>query len=182
MNEVNRWRPIIAGGVPHFTKTEDTYLGYHIPANSIVMGNHFAVGRDEAVFGHDVDSFVPERWLDNQGQLKDLPQTGFGFGRRICTGRNIARNGLYIQVARIMWAFDVEAGVLASTGQRAEIDDMDCTEGFATKPKPFKAVFRPRGPWVRALVEKEGTTHSIDHAKMLDQAGQARMINVERRE
>lgn len=67
-------------------------MGYRIPAGSIVMGNHFAIARDEEVFGKDTDDFIPERWLADDGTLKDLPQTGFGFGRRICTGRHIARN------------------------------------------------------------------------------------------
>lgn len=67
-------------------------MGYTIPAGSIVLGNHFAISRDESTFGNDTDKFIPERWLNEDGTLKNLPQTGFGFGRRICTGRNIARN------------------------------------------------------------------------------------------
>lgn len=92
VNETLRWRPIVVGGVPHATKTEDEYMGYRIPAGSIVLANHFAIARDESVFGPQTDEFIPERWISDEGDLKDLPQTGFGFGRRICTGRHIARN------------------------------------------------------------------------------------------
>ena len=115
VGETLRWRPVVVGGVPHFTKTEDTYMGYHIPANSMILGNHYAIARDEAVFGEDVDDFIPDRWLaedvqephvDACGQdvnaLKDLPHVGFGFGRRICTGRVIARNQLFLQMARML--------------------------------------------------------------------------------
>ncbi|KAJ3540640.1 hypothetical protein NM208_g4966 [Fusarium decemcellulare] len=140
-NETLRWRPVVVGGVPHFTKKEDTYMGYYIPANSIVLGNAFAITRDESVFGENVDAFVPERWLVEDAEdkepsidacgfnttaLKDLPHTGFGFGRRICTGRIIARNQLFIQMARLLWSFNVEAGVNETTGEKYKVDDMDC--------------------------------------------------------
>lgn len=86
-SETLRWRPVVVSGVPHFTKVEDTYLGYRIPANSIVLGNAFAITRDDTVFGEDVNSFDPERWLtdDNSSEpmvdacglnttaLRDLP-------------------------------------------------------------------------------------------------------------
>jgi hypothetical protein len=102
--------------------------------------------------------------------LKDLPQTGFGFGRRICTGRLIARNQLFIQMARMLWAFDVEAGVVdEETGRRHEVHDMDCTEGFVTLPKPFRAVMRPR-EWVRDRILERGSTHGLHHARILEKA------------
>ncbi|KAK4150445.1 cytochrome P450 [Chaetomidium leptoderma] len=189
-SETLRWRPVVVSGVPHFTKVEDNYMGYHIPANSIVLPNAFAITRDESVFGPDVDDFVPERWLADEQDtkpeptidvcglnvtaLKDLPQTGFGFGRRICTGRTIARNQLFIQMARMLWAFDVEAGISEATGQRHKVDPMDCTEGFVTLPKPFKAEMRPRGKWVRDIILQSGTTHGIDHAEVLNQASKER--------
>ncbi|KAL4805605.1 cytochrome P450 [Aspergillus unguis] len=186
-SETLRWRPVVVSGVPHFTKTEDEYMGYHIPANSTVLPNAFAITRDEAVFGPDVDSFIPERWLAddlppgqepsidicgfNTSALKDLPHTGFGFGRRICTGRLIARNQLFIQMARMLWAFDVDAGIVdENTGRRHKVDDMDCTEGFVTLPKPFRAVMRPRGEWVRAKILEAGTTHGQDHSSILEKA------------
>ncbi|KAL2172385.1 hypothetical protein VTG60DRAFT_6224 [Thermothelomyces hinnuleus] len=192
--ETLRWRPVVVGGVPHFTKVQDSYMGYHIPANSIVLANAFAITRDESVFGPDVDDFIPERWMVdekdvkpeptidacglNVSALKDLPQTGFGFGRRICTGRIIARNQLFIQMARMLWAFDVEPGINEATGQRpkitAEITPTNCTEGFVTLPKPFKVEMRPRGQWVRDVILRSGTTHGIDHAEVLNQAAKDR--------
>ncbi|KAL2178434.1 cytochrome P450 [Thermothelomyces heterothallicus CBS 202.75] len=192
--ETLRWRPVVVGGVPHFTKVQDSYMGYHIPANSIVLANAFAITRDGSVFGPDVDDFIPERWMVdekdakaeptidacglNVSALKDLPQTGFGFGRRICTGRIIARNQLFIQMARMLWAFDVEPGINEATGQRpkitAEITPANCTEGFVTLPKPFKVEMRPRGQWVRDAILRSGTTHGIDHAELLNQAAKDR--------
>ncbi|OJI98267.1 hypothetical protein ASPVEDRAFT_37711 [Aspergillus versicolor CBS 583.65] len=183
-SETLRWRPVVVQGVPHATKVDDEYMGYHIPANSTVLPNAFAITRDEEVFGEDVNSFIPDRWLAepsdkehidicgfNTTALKDLPHIGFGFGRRICTGRLIARNQLFIQMARMLWAFDVEAGVVdEATGSRHNVHDMDCTEGFVTLPKPFRSVMRPRGEWVRDVILQAGTTHELDHSAILEAA------------
>ncbi|ROT36447.1 cytochrome P450 [Sodiomyces alkalinus F11] len=191
-SETLRWRPVVVGGVPHFTRSEDAYEGYRIPANSIVLANAYAITRDESVFGQDVHSFYPERWMArpadvsephhvdvcglNTSLLKDLPQTGFGFGRRVCAGRMIARSQLFIQMARMLWAFgDVQAGVVdEATGRRHQVSEFDCTEGFVTLPKPFRAVLRPRGPWARDAILKSGCTHGIDHAEILNQVKKER--------
>ncbi|KAJ4266140.1 hypothetical protein NW762_004120 [Fusarium torreyae] len=189
-SETLRWRPVVVGGVPHFVREEDTYMGYRIPANSIVLGNAYAITRDESIFGKNVDQFIPERWLAdnienkapsidvcglNTTALKDLPQTGFGFGRRVCTGRNIARNQLFIQMARMLWSFNVSVGMNESTGLKHNVNDMDINEGFVAVPKPFKAVYTPRGPWVRDIILERGTTHHIDHAGILDGAKKDRL-------
>lgn len=170
----------MVAGVPHATKTEDTYMGHKIPAGSIVMGNHFAITRDESVFGDRPDDFIPERWLAEDGSLKELPLTGFGFGRRICSGRNIARNGLFIHMAKLLWAFDVEVGISEITDERERVDDLAGSEGFVFIPKPFKAFFRPRDQRARDLIEKQGSTHGIDHAELLDQAGNDRMTKLDK--
>ena len=167
---------------------EDTYMGYHIPANSIVLPNAFAITRDESVFGPNPDDFEPHRWLAddppatptvdmcglNVSALKDLPQTGFGYGRRACTGKVIARNSLFIQIARIMWAFEVEPGVVGEKGERHVVNEMDFTEGFSPLPKPFRAVMRPRGSWVTEVIREAGTTHGINHSEIMDQASRGR--------
>lgn len=189
VNETLRWRPVGAGGVPHFTRVEDTYMGYRIPANSIVLPNFFSITRDESVFGPDPNNFEPYRWLAddppaaspivdacgmNVSALKPLPQTGFGYGRRACTGKIIARNSLFIQVARMLWAFEVESGVVGEKGERHVVNDMDCIEGIVVTPKTFKAVMRPRGQWVTEVIRDAGTTHGIDHSEMLDKASRER--------
>lgn len=70
------------------------------------------------------DVFRPERFLettDHRLQTFELP---FGFGRRICPGMHLALNSLFINVARILWAFDVlptlnEAGQEILPGSRS---------------------------------------------------------------
>ncbi|RMZ12579.1 hypothetical protein D0860_02917 [Hortaea werneckii] len=168
INEGLRWRPIIAGGVPHFTKKPDVYGDYYIPANTIVLPNLYAIARDETTFGSEVGTFIPERWIDANDKLKDLPDVGFGFGRRICAGRYIARNGLFIKVARLLWAFNIEPGVDRTTGEAIEVSDTDCVDGLVVLPKPFKAVFRPRCDSIKDVIDSYGNVGIDDHLQTLN--------------
>ncbi|KAK3389601.1 cytochrome P450 [Podospora didyma] len=163
VEELLRWRPAGAAGVPHFTKIESTYEGFRIPANSVVIANHWSITREEAVFGPDVEAFVPERWL---GDGKHLPTAGFGYGRRICPGRHIARNVLWLNVSRILWAFNVEPE-LTKGGEPVKVDTKGA-DGLVTHPLPFKACFTARGDWVGDIVTTGCDTWSVNCDEMLD--------------
>ncbi|KAK4173662.1 cytochrome P450 [Triangularia setosa] len=154
VEELLRWRPAGAAGVPHFSKVEGNYEGYRIPANSVVIPNHWSITREEAVFGPDVESFVPEQWLG-----EGFPTVRFGYGRRVCPKRHIARNSLWIFDARLLWAFDIKPG-LNKLGEPVEVDTKG-TDGLVTKPLPFKARFVPSGDWVREVVTREGDTWGL---------------------
>lgn len=83
VKEVHRWRPVLPGGVPHVVTEDDEYMGYHIPKNATVIGNHWAISMDPEVYDRP-EEFIPERWLENP----DLPPVAtFGFGRRRCIGK-----------------------------------------------------------------------------------------------
>ncbi|KAI0096816.1 putative cytochrome P450 [Hypoxylon sp. NC0597] len=175
VEEVMRWRPAGAGGVPHFTKTESIYEGYRIPAGSVVIANHWAITREEAIFGPDADSFRPERWLGPEGtegkELKNLPVVGFGYGRRTCPGRHFARNIVWITIARLLWAFDIEPGLSEETGKPEFVDAEASTDGLVMRPLPFKVSFKPRGSWVRDIIMRECDTYGEDFTALLSQIG-----------
>lgn len=166
VEELLRWRPAGAAGVPHFTKVESGYEGFRIPAGSVVIPNHWSITREKAVFGPDVEAFVPERWLDGKS-TRELPTVGFGYGRRICPGRHVARNGLWIAVARLLWAFNISPE-LTETGEPVAVDTKG-SDGLVTKPLPFKACFSPRGNWIRDIVARECNTWGVDHHEVLNQ-------------
>ncbi|KAH9909512.1 putative cytochrome P450 [Xylariomycetidae sp. FL2044] len=176
VEEVLRWQPAGAAGVPHFTKTESRYEGYMIPARSIIIANHWGITREEAVFGPNIDSFVPERWLDEESiaknELRDLPVVGFGYGRRLCPGRHFARNVLWIGIAQLLWAFDMKPGISQETGEPVTIDPFDVTDGLVMRPMPFKVAFEPRGPWVKDLLLERGDTYDEDFASILGKIGE----------
>lgn len=167
VEELLRWRPAGAAGVPHFTRVGTVYEGLRIPANSVVIANHWAITREKEVFGPtDVEEFAPERFLGG----RELPTVGFGYGRRICPGRHVARNSLWITIARLLWAFDIKPA-LSERGEPLLPDANRSTDGLVSKPLPFKARFEPRGHWAKDIIVKECDTYHVDHAAMLDRIG-----------
>ncbi|GJJ05843.1 hypothetical protein Clacol_000030 [Clathrus columnatus] len=101
--EVLRWHPVAPLGLPHVLKQDDVIGEYFIPKGTIIMGN----SRNETldVYGPDVDAFNPKRFL-KEG-VKD-PDPAFGYGRRICPGRYMAENILFIIVASVLYTFDIK--------------------------------------------------------------------------
>jgi len=52
--------------------------------------------------------FQPERFLDDTGNLKSGYETSaFGFGRRVCPGIPFAERTLWINIAMILWTFNI---------------------------------------------------------------------------
>lgn len=142
IKEVLRWRPVSAGGIPHAVIQDDEYMGYRIPKGATVIGNHWSISLDDTVY-EDAHEFNPDRWIEHP----DLPLVAFGFGRRACTGQHVARNSLFINVARILWTFDVGyKHALSPDGeqQRCEIDRYAFTQGFNSRPCKFEAKFTVR--------------------------------------
>jgi cytochrome P450 len=117
IKEVLRWCPSVPLGVPHVATQDDWYEGMFIPKGTVCIPNAWSCNHDRDVFGEDADEFRPERHLDKQGELlsgrlKTLAdQAGhvmFGFGRRICVGKDLALESLFITTARMLWAVKLE--------------------------------------------------------------------------
>ena len=58
----------------------------------------------------DPDSFKPERFINEDGSLRDDPvlSTMFGFGKRICPGRHLADPMIFIVIASLLSVFNIK--------------------------------------------------------------------------
>jgi cytochrome P450 len=63
---------------------EDGEAPLFVRKGTIVLYNVYSMHRDEAVFGRDIDEFVPERWEGLRPGWGYLPFNG---GPRVCIGR-----------------------------------------------------------------------------------------------
>ena len=115
IREILRYRPALPFIVPHASTEEDWYKGMYIPKGTVCIANVWHCNHDREVFGEDADEFRPERHLDEKGELLPGPietnQAGhvaLGFGRRICVGKDLANESLFINTARILWATKLE--------------------------------------------------------------------------
>jgi cytochrome P450 len=112
VKEVLRWRPPVELGLPHTAAEDDWYEGMFIPKGATCIANIWQCNHDRAIFGDDADDFKPERHLDAKGEelLPGPNETNreghvtFGFGRRICVGKHLANDSLFMNTARILWA------------------------------------------------------------------------------
>ncbi|KAI0027578.1 cytochrome P450 [Vararia minispora EC-137] len=152
IREVLRWRPVVPSAVPHMAEEDTWYEGMFIPKGSLCLPNIVACNMDPQLYGADAARFNPARFLDEKGQLKpsladtkDEGHVTYGFGRRICVGRHVANDTLFVAVATMLWAFE-----LSTVGEY----DLDTyvDKGISSCPKPFKCKFVPRFPDATAIL------------------------------
>lgn len=51
----------------------------------------------------------------------------FGWGRRMCAGADLAEQGVLTQIARLLWAFDIEGDMDGTTGKPLKLNIFDYT-------------------------------------------------------
>jgi len=128
VKEVLRWRPTGPMGLPHQVTEDDWYEGMFIPKGAICIPNVWHLNRDPEVYGENATHFDPARHLDANGDIApgppDAKETGhvtYGFGRRLCVGRYVANDSLFISIAILLWACKIERKKDAS-GQLLPLD------------------------------------------------------------
>ncbi|KAJ6534385.1 cytochrome P450 [Mycena capillaripes] len=153
VKEVLRWRPVLPLSVPHVATEDDIYNGYHIPRGTVVLGNSWAILHDEDTYGPHPDKFIPERWLTQDGQLNHAirePNAAFGFGRRICPGKEMAKWSVWICAATILSTFNInktmdEHGVPIEPSGKY-------TYGLLCYPAPHQCDISPRSESARVMI------------------------------
>ncbi|THU95916.1 cytochrome P450 [Dendrothele bispora CBS 962.96] len=159
VKEVLRWKPSTPSGLPHQLTKDDYYDGYFMPSRTIYIANLWAINRDAEVYGADANDFRPERHLDDNGNLKDDRSEvhghfSYGFGHRICVGRHVANNTLYISMATILWAMFLEPQKdVKGNPIKPEVDGEEWN-GIVMRPPLFKFDAKPRFVDADSLIQQ----------------------------
>ncbi|KAK8174071.1 cytochrome P450 [Phyllosticta citrichinensis] len=122
----------------------------------------------------DPSLFAPERYLARRewadASVAELATAAdadvrdawvFGAGRRLCPGVHVAERSLFLGIARMLWAFDVEAPPAESAGEgrgkggKRLPNPRNMINGLVVMPEPFEAVFRVRGQGREEVVRRE---------------------------
>jgi len=148
IKETLRWFPAAPLGLPHFLMEDDYYEGHYIPAGSTVLGNIWAMSRDETVY-KSPDVFYPERF-EGESPEDDPGAFVFGFGRRACVGVHFADSILYIAIVYMLATFDISKAK-DETGKEIE-PRISFTAGLVNHIDPFPCSIRPRSPQAAALI------------------------------
>ncbi|KAI0259756.1 cytochrome P450 [Gloeopeniophorella convolvens] len=149
VKEVMRWHPVTPLAVPHRAMQNDVYDDYFIPAGSIIIPNAWAMMWEPTVFP-EPERFKPERWLVPGAPR--FPEYAFGFGRRVCPGRFMARDSVWATIAGMLAVFDI-----------APVKDafprIAYASGIVSHPEPFQARIHPRSEAAASLVR--ATDHGV---------------------
>jgi cytochrome P450 len=128
IKEVLRWRPSLPLAVPHSTTEDDWYEGMFIPKGTMCLVNLWQCHHDPALYGDDAANFNPERFLDAQGKIIPGPaetreegHSTFGFGKRTCVGKHVANDSLFLAMATMLWAGNLER-VRDQSGEEVPLD------------------------------------------------------------
>ena len=179
VKEALRWHSVTPFAMPHLAVEDDWYEGYFIPAGTMCIPNVWHINRDPEIYGPDAAHFNPARHLDAEGRVaqgpadtKEESHCSFGFGRRLCVGRNVANNSLFIDIAMMLWAANIEPATDAS-GKPAPLDLEGCiddglvmsitpiTDNYVSdfsdtsRPVPFECKITPRFPEALSILEQE---------------------------
>ena len=161
-----QWRHIVPAGIHHCTTENDYYKGYMIPKGSVVVSVSSAMQHDRNTFDTP-GVFRPERWIG-----KTQP-SNFGYGRRICPDRFIARSSLTIAMARLLWAFNTKS----KGGGTVMITEEIFTAGFVSCPKPFEARFESRPQRRKDIIESSYKAAEKNIACLLDEAREKQALS-----
>ncbi|XP_059161813.1 cytochrome P450 2J4-like [Physella acuta] len=137
--ETLRFSCMVPYSVPHSCYRDVEVNGYTIPKGTFIIPNLTSILHDEKIWGEDVMSFRPERFLDVNGKLKNPEEfVAFSLGRRVCLGESLANMELFIFLSSMFQRFEMkpeDPGCLPS---------MESTPGFTTNSLPFKVRFVQR--------------------------------------
>ncbi|KAL1672543.1 cytochrome P450 [Schizophyllum commune] len=147
VRESSRNRPVTPVSISHaYSSAEaDIYKGYAIPSGSIIIPNVWSMMHNEITYP-DPYAFKPERFLTAEGkldpQVRDPATMAFGFGRRVCLGRHLAYNSVWIMIASILRVYNIQKAKDAD-GRPVEPRRV-WVSALTQNPEHFKCVLVPR--------------------------------------
>ncbi|RAL00798.1 cytochrome P450 [Aspergillus ibericus CBS 121593] len=156
VKEALRWHPVVPMSLAHTSIEDDTIEGYSIPKGASILANIWEFTHDPNVYA-DPMAFNPDRFLASEGHPaeRDPHLLVFGFGRRICPGRNLADVNVFLTIAQSLAVFDISKPV--ENGKVKEVS-AEFLPGVISHPAPFNVSIRPRSTahleLIRSLEQK----------------------------
>ncbi|KAI0036388.1 cytochrome P450 [Vararia minispora EC-137] len=139
--EALRWVPTIPLAFPHLASQEGVYNQYRIPKGSLVITNIWAMQHDPAKHP-DPMVFRPERYLGPNPEHESW-KNAFGFGKRMCPGKNFIDPVLFIMITKIAAVFNITKAI-GPDGKALEPRVGSSRMGNFPGQDPFPCNIQPR--------------------------------------
>lgn len=152
--ECLRWIPVLPLLLAHTSTEDDVYMGYRIPKGTTVMPNVSAMFHDEK-FYPDPYTFNPDRFADPETNtrkgINEVPWAAFGFGRRMCPGRWVGYDSLWMSIVSILAVYHISPALDEHGAQVMPLAEFTGT--MLSRPKPFKCRIEARSEAAVALIK-----------------------------
>ncbi|KAF4450449.1 hypothetical protein F53441_6448 [Fusarium austroafricanum] len=155
IKETHRWLPIAPMGVPHVAAEHVDYKGLHIPKGALLLPAVWWFLHDDQVYS-DPLSFDPDRYLGARDE-PDPANEMFGYGRRICPGRYVADDSMFITISRLLATFHI--GRAVDERGNEIIPKVDVSPGLVGRPLEFPYIIKPRNDACKQLIKSVETIH-----------------------
>ncbi|EJD41567.1 cytochrome P450 [Auricularia subglabra TFB-10046 SS5] len=148
VKEILRWCPVAPQALPHCANADGTYGGYFIPKGTILIPNIWGYMHDPAVYP-EPDKFNPDRYLSLEPKT-DPRQYVFGFGRRVCPGKQLGEVSLWLVASNAIASLHITKK-LGNDGLPIT-PRVEYTGAAAVFPSEFKCDIKPRSTSSEALI------------------------------
>ncbi|PVH69785.1 cytochrome P450 [Cadophora sp. DSE1049] len=163
IKEGMRWRPVAVTALPHRVREDDVYDGMLIPKDTTLFIPTWALHHSDSIYP-DSESFNPDRYLEHDKLANDYAGNAdwanrdhynYGAGRRICPGIHLAERNMWRIAAKLLWAFEFEEPIDATTGKVRHLDPLAYNPGILQAPLPFEVRITPRSAEHVKTIESE---------------------------
>jgi cytochrome P450 len=174
IKETLRWIPVAPLGVVHTADEDVHYKDFVFPKGSTLIPATWWFLHDPSIYS-EPSSFDPERYLEPRNE-PDPNFASFGFGRRVCPGRFLADESLFITISRLLSTFDIKKAVDAR-GNEIE-PQISVTPGIISHIHDFPYDIKPRSEKFADMIRQveiehpweEGDGHFLDEKLFLEKA------------
>ncbi|CAG8691415.1 10512_t:CDS:2, partial [Ambispora leptoticha] len=146
-NTLAELKPVGFFSQPYIVTKDDIYQGYHIPQNANVIFNTNTLHFNQTLFER-AKRFSPERYLDEQGHLKQNPDSAkvwmFGKGPNASIGEYLTEITLSAIIAHTLALFIITPEIDETTGDEKEINMEGVSNGFKLDAPNYNVIFELR--------------------------------------
>ncbi|PIK60636.1 putative cytochrome P450 2C23-like [Apostichopus japonicus] len=126
--------PIVARSNIH----DFEFRGHKIPQGTWFLFNFYNMANDASTW-HEPASFIPERFLDTEGNLAwNENFKPFGFGRRNCLGESMAKKEIFLLLANLLKEFEF------SVEDESNLPTVEPNTGLMRVPQAYRVRVRDR--------------------------------------